>query len=77
MMFKRTNLKEKISCGEIYRRNMRVNAREEAKVLSITDDEQGIPHVRFERTLVGSCFKDPQGVRVLALDAFAKDFHVN
>ncbi|MBO6825149.1 MAG: hypothetical protein JJ879_03040 [Sneathiella sp.] len=75
-MFRRTNLKEKIACGAVYCRDMRVNAREEARVISITDDDQGIPHVRFEKTLICSSKKDPQGIRLLALDAFAKDFHV-
>jgi len=75
-MFRRTNLKEKIACGAVYCRNMRVNAREEARVISISDDEQGIPHVRFEKTLISSHHKDPQGVRILSLDTFAKDFHV-
>ncbi len=54
-----------------------VNAQEEAKVLYISEDDQGISHVHYERTVIGSCYKEPQGVRVLAMDTFAKDFRVN
>jgi hypothetical protein len=76
MLFKKHSLKDKITCGQVYEREMIVSTREEARVLSISDDTQGIPHVRFERTLVGSSFKNHQGIRVLALNAFVRDFHV-
>ncbi|WP_148301849.1 hypothetical protein [Sneathiella glossodoripedis] len=61
----------------MFHRNMMVNAQEEAKVLYISEDDQGISHVHYERTVIGSCYKEPQGVRVLAMDTFAKDFRVN
>ncbi len=76
MLFKKNNLREMIGCGDKFYRNMQISAQEEAKVIHIIDDEQGIPHVHFERTLFGSGYKDPQGVRVLALDIFARDYHV-
>ncbi|MEP4190182.1 MAG: hypothetical protein ABJN51_03820, partial [Sneathiella sp.] len=64
MLFKKNNLREKIGCGDIFYRHMQISAQEEARVLRVSDDEQGIPHVHFERTLMGSGYKDPQGVRV-------------
>ncbi|MFT6558536.1 hypothetical protein [Sneathiella sp.] len=76
MLFKKIDLREKIVQGDIYYRAMQINAQEEAKVLYVSDDDFGIPHVHFERTLLGSGYKDPQGVRVLALDTFAKDFRL-
>lgn len=77
MLFRKINLKEKISQGSIFQRSMLINAQEEAKVLYISEDYQGISHVHYERTLIGSCYKEPQGVRVLAMDTFARDFCVN
>ncbi len=77
MLFRKIDLKDKIYQGTVFHRNMMINAQEEAKVLYISEDDQGISHVHYERTLIGSCYKEPQGVRVLAMDTFARDFHVN
>ena len=77
MLFRKIDLKDKISQGSIFQRNMLINAQEEAKVLYISEDDQGISHVHYERTLIGSCYKEPQGVRVLSMDTFARDFCVN
>jgi len=77
MLFKKVDLKDKIAQGDVFHRTMLVNAREQARVLYISEDNQGIPHVHYERTLIGTCYKELQGVRVLAIDAFAKDFHVH
>ncbi|WP_169569223.1 hypothetical protein [Sneathiella limimaris] len=77
MLFKKSDIKEKISQGAVFLRTMRVNAREEARVLYVSEDEQGISHVHYERTLIGSCYKEPAGTRVLSLDTFARDFQVN
>ena len=76
MLFRKCNLREKIETGDVFYRDIKLSGQEEARVVDICDDEQGIPHVRFERTLFGSGYKDPQGVRVLALDIFAREFHV-
>ncbi|MBL4665732.1 MAG: hypothetical protein JKY04_00015 [Sneathiella sp.] len=76
MLFRKIDLKDKIAEGDIFHRNMKISTLEEARVLYISEDEQGISHVHYERTVIGSCFKEPLGTRVLAIDAFAKDFHV-
>ncbi|MEH6475742.1 MAG: hypothetical protein V7727_08625 [Sneathiella sp.] len=76
MLFRKIDLKEKIVQGDVFHRDMRISTQEEARVLYITEDEQGISHVHYERTVIGSCFKEAMGTRVLAIDAFARDFHV-
>lgn len=76
MLFKKNNLIDKIARGDIFSRRMRIDAQEEARVLSVSEDTQGIPHVHYEKTLVAGGYKDPQGERVLCLDVFAKDFRV-
>jgi len=55
---------------------MLISTKEQARVLYVTEDEQGNSHVHYERTVIGSCFREPLGTRVLAIDAFARDFHV-
>lgn len=77
MLFRKIDLKDKISEGAVFHRDMMINAKEEAKVLYVSEDELGNSHVHYERTLIGTCYKEPQGVRVLAMDTFAKDFRVN
>ncbi len=77
MLFRKVDLKDKISQGAVFHRSMMINAQEEARVLYISEDDHGIPHVHYERTLIGSSFKEHQGVRVLSMATFAKDFHVN
>ena len=76
MLFKKIDLKEKIIQGDVYQRNMLTSTQEEARVLYISEDKQGISHVHFEQTIIGSCFKEPMGTRMLAIDAFARDFHL-
>jgi len=76
MLFKKNNLMDKIARGDIFSRRMRIDAQEEARVLYVSNDPQGIPHVHYEKTLVSGGYKDPQGARILSLDVFAKDFHV-
>lgn len=77
MLFKKNNLKDKIETGDTYFRSMQMSAREQALVLGVSNDAQGIPHVHYEKTLVSGAYKDPQGTHVLCLDIFARDFHVN
>ncbi|MEH6402494.1 MAG: hypothetical protein V7750_03920 [Sneathiella sp.] len=77
MLFKKRLLKDKIGCGDIFYRHMQISAQEQARVLYVSNDKQGIPHVHYERTLLAGGVKDLQGVRVLALEAFSKDFHIN
>ncbi len=77
MLFKKNKLKDKIERGDLYRRPMQMSAQEEARVLFVSDDVQGIPHVHYEKTLVSGGYKDPQGARVLSLDTFTKDFHMS
>ena len=77
MLFRKIDLKEKISEGAVFHRDMLINTIEQAKVLYVSEDDLGNSHVHYERTLIGTCYKEPQGIRVLAVDTFAKDFQVN
>jgi hypothetical protein len=64
-----------IRTGAVYRRVLRDNTVETAKVLSIANDPFGIPHVRYE-LVFGRPDRAPltEGRRVLALQRFAETY---
>jgi len=64
-----------IRTGAVYRRVLRDNTVETAKVISIDNDPFGIPHVRYE-LVFGRPDRAPlaEGRRVLALQRFAETY---
>ncbi len=74
-MFKRTRSPAEIRTGSVYEfTHDNYNMVEVAEVLAVRDDAFGIPHVRFQITYRGAAREDCQGIRVLALKAFAEHF---
>src|SRR5439155_8000784 len=64
-----------IEPGAIYRRVRPNNLVETARVLAVTTDNVGIPHVRVDIRVDGPYYaRISQGQRLLSLDAFAADF---
>jgi hypothetical protein len=74
MFFKRSRHSD-IHEGSVYYR-LQNNFREQAKVVSVSNDDQGIPHVHYEMNYLQPGKLDPQGRRVLALDCFTSEFDV-
>lgn len=62
---------ENVEIGETYRRKNNLGSSETAHVVSVWDDEVGIPHVRYHRR-VGGIEKRASEIddRTLALTAF-------
>ena len=64
-----------IEPGAIYRRVRPNNLVETARVLAVTTDNVGIPHVRVDIRVDGPYYaRISQGQRLLSLDDFAADF---
>ena len=64
-----------IEPGAVYRRVRPNNLVETARVLAVTTDNVGIPHVRVDIRVDGPHYaRISQGQRLLSLDAFAADF---
>lgn len=74
MFFKRSRLLD-IHEGSTYYR-LQNNFREQAKVVSVAKDDQGIPHVHYDMNYLVPGKMDPQGRRVLALECFSSEFQV-
>lgn len=74
MFFKRSPVSSDIHEGSVYYRRLHKNYREQAKVVSVSDDGLGIPHVHFEMTYMQPGKPDPQGRRVLALECFNNEY---
>lgn len=74
MFFKKRNLRDQIASGDIFYRRMSLCLQEQAKVLRISDDDQGIPHVHYEKTVLRTGFREHDGNKVLALDMFERSF---
>ncbi|MAL79742.1 MAG: hypothetical protein CMN55_11640 [Sneathiella sp.] len=74
MFFKKRNLRDRIASGDIFYRHMSLSLQEQAKVLRISEDDQGIPHVHYEKTMLRTGFREHGGNRVLALDMFERTF---
>ena len=61
--------------GAVFRRVRSNNLVETARVLAITTDNVGIPHVRIEISVAGPHYaRVAQGQRLLSLAAFVADF---
>ncbi|WP_373088937.1 hypothetical protein [Sneathiella sp.] len=75
MLFKKQNIRDSIACGDVFYRHMMLSLQEQAKVLRIADDDQGIPHVHYEKTVVRTGYREHAGPHVLALAIFTRDFH--
>ena len=64
-----------IEPGDVYRRVRANNLIETARVLAVTTDNVGIPHVRVDIQVDGPHYaRISQGQRLLSLAAFAADF---
>ncbi len=75
-MFNRDKIPTNILPGSVFEcSHSSFNSVEVAEVLSVGDDYSGIPHVRFQHTYRYSNREDEQGVRILAVKAFARRFH--
>ena len=75
MLFKKHDLRDSIACGDVFYRHMMLSLQEQAKVLRIADDDQGIPHVHYEKTVLRTGgYQEHAGPHVLALATFARDF---
>lgn len=77
MFFKREKPADYVTAGAEFRRTRPDHMVETARVISIGADGFGIPHVKYEL-----CVEKPltrqrlvEGVRVLALGAFADTYH--
>ena len=74
-MFKRSRQPLDLRPGSVFERvHDASNSSEVAEVVSLADDVFGIPHVRFQMSYRCSDRKEDQGVRVLAVQAFAERF---
>ena len=61
--------------GAVFRRVRASNLIETARVLAVTTDNVGIPHVRIEISVAGPHYaRVAQGQRLLSLAAFVADF---
>lgn len=70
MMFRRETLPPpSLSEGASFRRSRGSDIVETAKVLAVTSDSAGIPHVRFSLHIAGRC-EVAEEQRTLALDWF-------
>ncbi|WP_334129268.1 hypothetical protein [Sneathiella sp.] len=74
LFFRKRNLRDHIASGDIFYRRMSLSMQEQAKVLRITEDGQGIPHVHYENTLLCTGHREHGGNKVLALDMFERQF---
>jgi hypothetical protein len=77
MFFKKGSFRDSIACGDVFYRHMMLSLQEQAKVLRIEDDDQGIPHVHYEKTVLRTGYQEHAGPRVLALDIFERDFRLS
>jgi hypothetical protein len=72
---KRDELGPTLEPGSVYRNVRQGNVVETAKVLAVTRDGLGIPHVRFDVTLDSpGKIRLVEGRRILCLAAFAEQF---
>lgn len=64
---------QEVEIGELYRRESNLGVGETAQVVSVWDDDVGIPHVRFHRRQ-GAMDKAKAAIddRTLALSAFVQ-----
>lgn len=74
LFFKKRNRRDHIALGDIFFRPMNLSMQEQAKVLRISEDDQGIPHVHYEKTLLCSGHREHGGNKVLALSTFERQF---
>ncbi|MDX1736943.1 MAG: hypothetical protein R3261_01820 [Alphaproteobacteria bacterium] len=73
MFFKRGRKLEYVKAGALFRRERQDHMIETAKVLAVSADCFGIPHVRYELKMEKPtmAYSEVHGPRVLALNAFA------
>ncbi len=74
MFFRRRKLTENVCEGCVFERVYSTNMVEQAEVLWVGDDLDGIPHVRFKMSYLRAHCREPQGTRILALDCFAERY---
>jgi len=74
-VFNRDKIPMNILPGSVFERSHgEFNSVEVAEVIWVGDDVLGIPHVRFQFSYRYSNREEGQGVRILALKAFAERF---
>ena len=74
MLFKRRKVTESVCEGSVFERVYSTNTVEQAEVLWVGNDSVGIPHVRFNMSYLRAQRREPQGMRILALDCFAERY---
>ena len=77
MFFKKESLRNTIATGDVFYRHMMLSLQEQAKVLRIENDDQGIPHVHYEKTVLRTGYQEHAGPHVLALAIFEREFHLS
>ncbi len=72
MFFKRGRKLEYVRAGALFRRERDDRMIETARVISVSTDTFGIPHVRYELKMEKRCmaYSEVHGPRVLALNTF-------
>ncbi|MCR9215324.1 MAG: hypothetical protein NXI13_16525 [Proteobacteria bacterium] len=74
MFFKKESLRDTIATGDVFYRHMMLSLQEQAKVLRVENDDQGIPHVHYEKTVLRTGYQEHAGPHVLALAIFEREF---
>ncbi len=74
MFFKRRKANQSVCEGSVFDRVHPTNTVEQAEVLWVGNDSVGIPHVRFKMSYLRAHRREPQGMRILALDCFAERY---
>lgn len=76
MFFKKERLRDTVVSGDVFYRHLMLSLQEQAKVLRVEDDDQGIPHVHYEKTVLRTGYQEHAGPHVLALAIFAREFNL-
>lgn len=73
-LFKQERKVRDVEVGSVYRRTGPGDLVETARVLSVSPDAAGIPHVRYEVSIKRPAFAEMEDRRTLNLESFAERF---
>lgn len=73
-MLKKRQKTMDVEVGSVFERPHHFNVVERVEVVSIDQDETGIPHVCYAITHIRPHVSEKQGTRVLAMSAFAERY---